>query len=584
VQQIYRQPKLEDRIEIKNLALCLKCPIFQLPNGAAKHGITPPTSVILILILQLYPTPHRLHSNALMPIPRSLIPNVHHLTKLISASSRAFQALAQLAVPEPPPSATPLSSHAPHYEPQRLPFVQSFKMETDILPVDATQLGKISIHRSADAIVDEWSIEYAEGKDLESMRRAAKELATTDVPVAFPTETVYGLGADATKSSAVRAIFAAKGRPADNPLIVHVHSIQQLRSLLVGGKQTIKDDSDPIPEIYKLLIQKFWPGPLTIILPNPTNSLLAPEVTAGLNTFGARMPCSILALTLIQLAGVPLAGPSANASTRPSPTAAEHVKDDLNGRIATIIDGGPCSVGVESTVVDGLSSPPTILRPGGVTIEQLRRVPGWENVMIGYKDVHEKGIKPRAPGMKYRHYSPKATVILYEAKAQIPDPKRLLEQAANKMAKGKKVGIIRTKRWKRAMGLPVDPNETAKVQAQEHTNGASEPDSVGAIDALAGSGVSNGRLSNLLLSVIQHQAPVPEHIVLKEGLVTPMDLWDVDLGADTEGVARGLFSALRELDRRGVDVIFVEGIDDTVGDDIAAAVMNRLRKAAEIRV
>ncbi|KAF2268620.1 translation factor [Lojkania enalia] len=423
-------------------------------------------------------------------------------------------------------------------------------METNILPVNSGKLGKIILQRSDDELFGEWSIEYQEGKNLESLRRAANELVSTDTPVAFPTETVYGLGADATRSSAVRAIFAAKGRPADNPLIVHVWSIAQLRELL-EGKNATRRESDPIPEIYKPLIRRFWPGPLTIILPVPKESVLAPEVTAGLSTFGARMPRSILALALINLAGVPLAAPSANASTRPSPTAAEHVKDDLEGRIHTIIDGGPCEVGVESTVVDGLSYPPSILRPGGVTVEQLRQCPGWENVVVGYKDAHEKGIKPRAPGMKYRHYSPKATVILYETGAKAPSLNSVFDQTSRRRS----IGIIRTKMWPRALGLPVQEAEGVSIR---HTNGDIQTPSTPRV--------------------------VVEGFILEKGLSQSVDVWDINLGAETEAVARGLFSALRELDNRGVDIIHVEGIDDKVGDDIAAAVMNRLRKAAEVRV
>lgn len=531
-------------------------------------------------------------------------PNVrHYLTRHISSYSRALKAPAHVTttasnthIPAPPLSPRPPSNHHKTHKSRTRPFnLNPPIMETDILPVDASHLGTLTVHPSTNSLIDEWSISYTKGPDLERMRRAADELATTDTPVAFPTETVYGLGADATRSSAVKAIFKAKGRPSDNPLIVHVHDLAQLRGLLRGQKVTSErqvdtaqdTEADPIPAIYRLLIQKFWPGPLTIILPNPSNSVLAPEVTAGLSTFGARMPCSILALTLIRLSGVPLAGPSANASTRPSPTAAEHVKDDLDGRIHMIVDGGPCSVGVESTVVDGLSSPPSILRPGGISVEQLRSVPGWEGVVVGYKDAHENGMKPRAPGMKYRHYSPKAIVILYECGASIPDPKKLLEQARSRGARGKKVGIIRTKRWKRALGLPVDPEETANMRRQEggETNGTANADSTNSLKTSTREGENGeGKLTNLLRSVVQHAIPHPEHIVLNEGLTTPMDLWDVNLGADTDDVARGLFSALRELDRKGVDVIFVEGIDDQAGDDIAAAVMNRLRKAAEIQI
>ncbi|KAF2878077.1 DHBP synthase RibB-like alpha/beta domain-containing protein [Massariosphaeria phaeospora] len=439
-------------------------------------------------------------------------------------------------------------------------------MNTDILPVDASKLGKITFKEDPDALVDEWSIQYEPGKDVESLRRAAEELATTDIPVAFPTETVYGLGADATRSSAVRAIFAAKGRPADNPLIVHIHSIPQLSALLVGTKNNPADAPDPIPDIYNPLIQRFWPGPLTIILPNPEHSALAPEVTAGLSTFGARMPRSILALALIRLAGVPLAAPSANASTRPSPTAAEHVHDDLNGRIHTILDGGPCEVGVESTVVDGLAHPPAILRPGGVTLEQLRQCPGWEHVAVGYKDAaHEKELQPRAPGMKYRHYSPKATVILYESSANLPDLQDALAQANTHRS----IGIIRTKSWPPALGLPVEHSDPTPLppppQHLTNPSPSSPPPS----------------LANLLRSITQHQPPPATHFTTR---IHSADIWDIHLSADTAAVARGLFSALRELDKKGVGVIYVEGIDDRTGDDIAVAVMNRLRKAAEMCV
>jgi L-threonylcarbamoyladenylate synthase len=438
-------------------------------------------------------------------------------------------------------------------------------MDTNILAVDPQKLGNIKFTETKTDLIEEWDVEYVDGKDYQSLQRAAEEIVNTDTPVAFPTETVYGLGADATRSSAVKAIFAAKGRPSDNPLIVHIHSLSQLRELL-SSKGTSPTGPDPIPAIYKPLIERFWPGPLTLILPVPENTVLAPEVTAGLATFGARMPRSILALSLLRLCGRPLAGPSANASTRPSPTAAEHVYDDLQGRIHTIVDGGPCEVGVESTVVDGLSSPPSILRPGGVTVEQLRQCPGWESVTVGYKDKQEGGAsKPRAPGMKYRHYSPKAEVILFEAGATRPGREEVTKKSS--------VGVIRTKSWDAALGLGAAGSNVSETNG--HANGTSDPSAAPSILTDAPS-----RLSNLLRSVIQHQIPHAQRHILDSG---DTEVWDINLGAETEGVARGLFSALRELDKKSVEVIFVEGIDDTTGDDIAAAVMNRLRKAAEIR-
>ncbi|KAF3010701.1 hypothetical protein E8E13_006075 [Curvularia kusanoi] len=447
-------------------------------------------------------------------------------------------------------------------------------MDTDILAVDPQKLGNIGFSESKTDLIEEWNIEYTEGENYQSLKRAADEIVNTNTPVAFPTETVYGLGADATRSSAVKAIFAAKGRPSDNPLIVHIHSLPQLRALLCNNGES-QPAHDPIPAIYKPLIERFWPGPLTIILPVPAHTTLAPEVTAGLPTFGARMPRSILALSLLRLCGRPLAGPSANASTRPSPTAAEHVFDDLQGRIHTIIDGGPCEVGVESTVVDGLTRPPSILRPGGVTVEQLRACPGWEDVQVAYKDKQEGAAsKPRAPGMKYRHYSPKAQVLLFEAGAAKPQDEEITSKS--------KVGIIRTKSWAPALGL-ASPN-TAVPHTNTQANGTQHSSIAESSTAIPPSQQSQ---SNLLRSVIQHQIPHASHHTISypsSHNTAPTEVWDIDLGAETEGVARGLFSALRELDKKSVETIFVEGIDDTKGDDIAAAVMNRLRKAAEIRL
>ncbi|KAI4931726.1 hypothetical protein J4E85_004322 [Alternaria conjuncta] len=444
--------------------------------------------------------------------------------------------------------------------------------ETSVRRVDPQKLGKITFRKSED-LIDEWDIEYddTEGEaNAGTLKQAADELVNTNIPVAFPTETVYGLGADATRSAAVKEIFASKGRPADNPLIVHIHSLPQLRALLLGRLDVVGDGKDagkdPIPDIYRPVIERFWPGPLTIILPAPENSILAPEVTAGLPTFGARMPRSIIALSLLRLCGRPLAAPSANASTRPSPTAAEHVYDDLNGKLNLIIDGGPCEVGVESTVIDGLSSPPAILRPGGVTVEQLRQCPGWENVVVGYKDKQaEDSSKPRAPGMKYRHYSPKASVLLFETGANQP--------TSDELKSKRRIGVIRTKSWDKVLGLGAE-----KVKTSD-TNGpgiCASPDTAASLDA----NDSPSRLSNLVRSVIQHEIPHADHYIVKPEAI---QVWEINLGAKTEDVARGLFSALRELDKKGVEVIYVEGIDDKTGDDIAAAVMNRLRKAAEIR-
>lgn len=449
-------------------------------------------------------------------------------------------------------------------------------LQTRILPVDLRKIGKISVvPRKAD-ILDSFEIELdLQSSDAANLRHAGEQLKHSNIPVAFPTETVYGLGADATRSSAVNGVYKAKQRPADNPLIVHFVSLEQLRDLLRPGKKErgqnmnghIDDGNhhDPIPPIYKPLISRFWPGPLTIILPNPPHSPLAPEVTAGLSTFGARIPRHILALALIQLSGVPVAAPSANASTKPSPTAAEHVAYDLDGRIETIIDGGPCDVGVESTVVDGLSDPPLILRPGGISIEQLRSCPGWEGIQIGYKNASEAGSKPKAPGMKYRHYSPKATVILYESGKSPPSVLEL----CNYTGGNRKVGIITTKRWN------IEPQDFAITQRQETTVLNNE--------RISSNGLEPGfagmlRSSN---SILESKSAMVNHDMRED--VPSLQLLEIALGSDTANVARGIFSSLRELDREDVDAIVVEGIDDSEGDT-AAAVMNRLRKAAEVKV
>jgi len=435
-----------------------------------------------------------------------------------------------------------------------VPAESDRRLETQILPVDISRIPDLESINYNKPLPTDWTSRT----DIASLLEAARHLRETAIPVAFPTETVYGLGADATRSDAVRGIYKAKQRPADNPLIVHICSLDQLLTLLPpqpplpnGSEPNSHANGvhDPIPAIYHPIILRFWPGPLTILLPNPPNSILAPEVTAGLPTFGARMPSSPLALALIRLAGVPLAAPSANASTKPSPTTAQHVKHDLDGRIEIIIDGGPCNVGVESTVVDGLSDPPMVLRPGGVSLEQLRQCQGWENMIIGYKDGLELEKAPRAPGMKYKHYSPKAMVVLVEQRDLEEEGsvvQRFVDQGARRL------GVIRTKHWKPLSKAFLSQLSTSKPTLN-HSNGT-----------INGSR-SFGTPKSPNLPAPLSQVSITAH--------------DVYLGTSTAEIARGLFSALRALDMESVDVIFVEGIDDHVGD--GAAVMNRLRKAAE---
>ncbi|KAG4441787.1 hypothetical protein IFR05_002711 [Cadophora sp. M221] len=461
--------------------------------------------------------------------------------------------------------------------------------ETRILRVNIGNLGRFKDEKT----LETWELPK-DAKDLQPLQEAATHLRESIIPVGFPTETVYGLGADATRSEAVKGIYKAKGRPSDNPLIIHVCDLTMLRSLISPAEAEAKDtngntnSSDPIPAIYKPLIEKFWPGPLTILLPNPKPSKLAPEVTAGLSTFGARMPDSSLALSLIHLAGVPLAAPSANASTKPSPTTAEHVRHDLNEKIEIILDGGPCLVGVESTVVDGICDPPVVLRPGGVSIDRIRECDGWAGVVKGYKDASEEGSKaPRAPGMKYKHYSPKAKVVLYEAsraskltRVGIPYEASLILEAQEKgtehlgyevLDHPAKIGIVRTKNWEEWAAFHEKGQghnwEKRTVILRQHILQTSNSFSM-----------QQGELwvenQNLTLN------PEEGSNGLSPGDTNTMlgDVIDISLGKDTKDIAHGLFSALRELDLREVDVVYVEGIEDE--GDIAAAVMNRLRKAA----
>lgn len=216
--------------------------------------------------------------------------------------------------------------------------------------------------------------------------------------VAFPTETVYGLGANGLDGEAVRRIFEAKGRPQDNPLILHI-----------AKKSTAKELWTRIPEYARILMDTFWPGPLTLIFNR--SSIVPDEVTAGLDTVAVRMPDNKTALALIREAGVPIAAPSANSSGRPSPTTAAHVREDLDSKIDLVIDGGPCRFGLESTVLS-LTGKPTVLRPGAVTREMLEAVIGPVELAPSILSPMKPGEVASSPGMKYRHYAPDAEVAV----------------------------------------------------------------------------------------------------------------------------------------------------------------------------
>lgn len=342
---------------------------------------------------------------------------------------------------------------------------------------------------------------HIKSDETKSALEHASQLLHDSQVVAFPTETVYGLGASSLSSDAVRRIYAAKNRPADNPLISHISSIDMIKDVFKTN----------IPEIYKPLIARFWPGPLSIVLPVTTECTVSDVVTAGQDTFAVRFPANVVARAVIEYSGLPLAAPSANASTKPSPTTAAHVVKDLDGRIPLVIDGGACDVGLESTVVDGTVDPPMLLRPGGVSLEDVRSVGGpWANVVLGKKTAGQYE-KVRTPGMKYKHYSPNATVVLFENIDDVSDAvSRYIEQVGS--LNDAKVAILRTKKW------------------------VSEPECATMV---------------------------------------------VDLGKNGEEIQRNLFSALRDADSNGVDLIFVEGVEE---DGEGLAIMNRLSKAATVMI
>lgn len=236
-------------------------------------------------------------------------------------------------------------------------------------------------------------------KEKEKIRQAGEKIRRGGL-VAFPTETVYGLGADALQATAASSIYLAKGRPSDNPLIVHIAAWEAMEHIALE-----------LPDTAKKLADAFWPGPLTMIVKKA--ACVPDETTGGLDTAAVRMPDHPVALALIEEAGGYIAAPSANTSGRPSPTTAQHVKEDLWGKIDIILDGGPVGIGLESTIVDLSSDIPTILRPGAITPVMLEPIIGNVQMDKGLISEDSKE-KPKAPGMKYRHYAPKAPLIVVE--------------------------------------------------------------------------------------------------------------------------------------------------------------------------
>ena len=265
-------------------------------------------------------------------------------------------------------------------------------------------------------------------EDDEVMRKAG-EIIRKGGLVAFPTETVYGLGGDALSPQASGKIYAAKGRPSDNPLIIHICKLEDIYKIV----------SD-FPKTAQKLAEEFWPGPLTMVLPK--SEAVPKETTGGLNTVAVRMPVDPIALSFIDAAGGYVAAPSANVSGRPSPTCAKYVVEDMQGRIEMILDGGDVEIGLESTIVDLTGEVPMLLRPGYITIEMLREVLGKVDIDRTILD-GDCPDKPKAPGMKYKHYAPKGelTIVAGEAKEVLC---KINELATEALEHGEKVGIIGT--------------------------------------------------------------------------------------------------------------------------------------------
>lgn len=354
-----------------------------------------------------------------------------------------------------------------------------------------------------------WTVEPVFDPGHPAVREAA-ELIRAGEQVAFPTETVYGLGADATNTEAVEGIFKAKGRPSDNPLIVHIHDMSQLDGLAAS-----------VDDISWRLADAFWPGPLTLVLPLRPGAV-SPRVTAGLATVGVRMPSHPVALSLIAASGCPIAAPSANRSGRPSPTLAEHVREDMEGRIAGILDGGPTGVGLESTVVevtpDGVVH---VLRPGGVSLEKLQRAADGSTVRTADGQAPnpvsglepEDLVRPKAPGMKYTHYAPRGRMVLVQGGTPEAVRQRIQLETERAKAAGERTGV---------------------------------------------------------LAPAEHVPFYQADLVVACGSL-----------AEPEQTARELFTSLRRFDEAGITFIAAEAFE---AKGIGLAVMNRLQKAAGHRV
>ena len=346
------------------------------------------------------------------------------------------------------------------------------------------------------------------GPGDEEIYRRAGEIIRAGGLVAFPTETVYGLGGNGLNAASSAKIYAAKGRPSDNPLILHIADIAELAPL-----------AKEIPAATKRLADAFWPGPMTLIFRK--SSLVPDETTGGLDTVAVRMPSHPAAQAFIRAAGVPIAAPSANLSGRPSTTSAAHVREDLHGRIDMILDAGPSDIGLESTIIDLTGDVPVILRPGFIGRERLESILGAVDIDQTVLTKPTEDLRPKAPGMKYRHYAPKAEVTIVEGENA---PDLILSEAARAAGSGRKTGIICS-------------DETA------------------AFYEASAERLREAGFSLRVFRAGSRRAP--------------------------ETVARALFALLRQLDAEGIEIVYSEAFAE---GELGMAIMNRLRKAAGYRI
>ena len=376
----------------------------------------------------------------------------------------------------------------------------------------------------------------------ENLLKAAKLLASTSETVAFPTETVYGLGGSSLNDEAVKNIYKAKNRPSDNPLISHVSSIKQIDEVIYGVTHDAANPLKNIPKNYHPLINKLWPGPLTILLPIKLNTLdknvrkeakLSKLTTGKQKTFAVRLPSNNVARALIHFANTPVAAPSANTSTKPSPTSAKHVYFDLKDKTSIILDGGDCSIGVESTVIDCVTDADKILllRPGGFTKEDVEKIVDREVVVECVLKKENESV--RTPGMKYKHYAPSCKVVLFS-----PDKKDI-----NAVLKEMQLRIDIEREYIEANKKPTDEKSNTGLKI----------------------GVLGYKyLKDLEIGVLKLEDK--DRILIKS------------LGDDLKQMQKNIFKELRELDDvEHIDLLFIEGVDE---ENEGLAIMNRLSKSA----